>query len=530
MLFLLPAILLAQESDARGRYFYKKEYIPAELPRFADSRHLLPSPVWDENPQWVELYWKAWEIAFSNLKQPPKGSPLVANWIDEGLSPQVFQWDTHFMVMFGRYAAHIFPFIESHDNFYARQHDDGMICRILNEADGVDHHWGLGANYARTINPPLFSWGEMEYFRFTKDTARLAQIIAPIEKYVAWVEKNRRATGTQHNLYWSNGQASGMDNTPRDVGRPAPDGDIHSATDAMGWIDMSSQIKMCYDNLAEICTILGRKRDAKEYRKRASSLAKRINRYMWDKESGLYYDVDTASVRTKWITTATFWPILAGISSPVQTARLVSAIKNEELFWRPLPLPSLAANQPHYDARGRYWRGGVWAPTTYMTVKGLQNSGYEELASTIAAKNMAVMYKVYESTGTIWELYSPEMPIPATDATGVQTVKPDFVGWSGLIPISMFIENIIGINADAVTNKVVWRSTCEKRHGIEGLRFGDVVTSLIREGNRVSVESSGEYTLILNGRKHKISKGRHTIEIVATKKRPRAFIGVNIGF
>lgn len=110
LLFLLPAILLAQESNTRGRYFYKKEYLPAELPRFAHSRHLLPSPVWDENPQWVELYWKAWEIAFSNLKQPPKGSPLVANWIDEGLSPQVFQWDTHFMVMFGRYAAHIFPF------------------------------------------------------------------------------------------------------------------------------------------------------------------------------------------------------------------------------------------------------------------------------------------------------------------------------------------------------------------------------------------------------------------------------------
>ncbi|MBQ8365913.1 MAG: hypothetical protein IJX41_08555 [Bacteroidaceae bacterium] len=527
---LTAATLPAQEAETRGNYFYKKEYTPAELPTFGESRHLLPSPLWDENPQWVNLYWKAWEIAFSNLKQPPKGSPLVANWIDEGLSPQIFQWDTHFMVMFGRYAAHIFPFIESHDNFYARQHDDGMICRILNEADGVDHHWGLGANYARTINPPLFSWAEMEYFKFTKDTARLAQIITPIEKYIAWVEKNRKATGTEHQLYWSNGQASGMDNTPRDMGRPAPDGDIHSATDAMGWIDMSSQIKMCYDNLAEICTILGEKKKAKEYRKKSSALAKRINRYMWDKESGLYYDVDTASVRTPWITTATFWPIIADISSPKQTARLVSAIKNEELFWRPLPLPSLAANQPHYDVRGRYWRGGVWAPTTYMTVKGLQKSGYEELATTIAAKNMANMYDVYERTGTIWELYSPEMPAPATDATGVQIVKPNFVGWSGLIPISMFIENIIGINADAVTNRVEWRSTCATRNGIEGLRFGDVVTSLVREGDIVSVESNKEYTLIINGKKFKVSKGKQTFEIVATKKHPRAFIGVNIGF
>lgn len=287
---------------------------------------------------------------------------------------------------------------------------------------------------------------------------------------------------------------------------------------------------MCYDNLAEICTILGKKREAKEYRKKSRALAKRINRYMWDKKSGLYYDVDTASVRTPWITTATFWPIIADISSPKQTARLVSAIKNEELFWRPLPLPSLAANQPHYDVRGRYWRGGVWAPTTYMTVKGLQKSGYEELATTIAAKNMANMYDVFERTGTIWELYSPEMPAPATDATGVQIVKPNFVGWSGLIPISMFIENIIGINADAVTNCVEWRSTCATRNGIEGLRFGDVVTSLVREGDIVSVESNKEYTLIINGKKFKVSKGKQTFEIVASKKRPRAFIGVNIGF
>lgn len=504
--------LFAQE-ETRGVFFYKKEYTPVSLPSFEESRTLLPSPVWEDNPEWVDLYWRAWEIAFSNLKQPPASSPLVANWIDEGLSPQIFQWDTHFMVMFGRYAAHIFPFVESHDNFYARQHGNGMICRILNEADGADHHWGLGTNFARTINPPLFSWAEMEYFRFTKDTVRLSQIVEPIEKYIEWIEKNRKAEGTEHMLYWSNGQASGMDNTPRDIGRPAPDGDIHSATDAMGWIDMSSQIKMCYDNLSEICSILGQQKKAMEYRNRATRLSERINHYMWDEKSGLYYDVNTESQRTSWITSATFWPMLAGISSPEQTARLVDAIRNEELFWRRLPLPSLAANQPHYDKCGRYWRGGVWAPTTYMTVKGLQKNGYEELASTIAHRNMVAMYKVYESTGTIWELYSAEMYMPATDATGIHMVKPDFVGWSGLIPISMFIENIIGINADASENTVVWRSTGNGRHGIERLRFGDIVTTLVRESKRIDVESNAGYRLVLNGKEYDIVKGKYSFEI-----------------
>ena len=515
LLFLLLSfeVVCAQEKETRGCFFPKKEYTNSPLPQFSEIKDSLPQPVWDENPEWVELYWKAWEIAFSNLRQPPVGSPLVANWIDEGLSPQIFQWDTHFMVMFGRYAAHIFPFIESHDNFYARQHSDGMICRILNEADGVDHHWGLGPNYARTINPPLFSWAEMEYFRFTKDTARLRQIVTPIEKYVEWVEKNRRANGSEHLLYWSNGQASGMDNTPRDIGRFASDGDIHSATDAMGWVDMSSQIKLCYDNLSEIFRILGNKKKMKIYKKKAAELAERINRYMWDEESGLYYDVDTASVRTPWITIAAFWPMLAEISDSVQTTRLVEAIKDKRLFWRQLPLPSLAANQPHYDRCGNYWRGGVWAPTTYMTVKGLENYGYSELASLIARKNMTAMYKVYRATGTIWELYSPDIYMPATNETGIEMVKPNFVGWSGLIPISLFIENIIGIKADATISTLFWDSNSSATHGVRGLRFGNIVTSLVREGDCVSVESNSAYTLMINERKFEISAGKQNIKL-----------------
>lgn len=65
-LLLLPlATLSAQTDEERGMYFYKKVYVPSELPRYEEARAALPSPIWDENPEWVELYWKAWEIATS---------------------------------------------------------------------------------------------------------------------------------------------------------------------------------------------------------------------------------------------------------------------------------------------------------------------------------------------------------------------------------------------------------------------------------------------------------------------------------
>jgi len=43
-------------------------------------------------------------------------------------------------------------------------------------------------------------------------------------------------------------------------------------------------------------------------------------------------------------------------------------------------VPSLSADHPEYDPKGSYWRGGVWAPTNYMILRGLTSLGYHALA------------------------------------------------------------------------------------------------------------------------------------------------------
>ena len=126
---------------------------------------------------------------------------------------------------------------------------------------------------------------------------------------------------------------------------------------------------------------------------------------------------------------------------------------------------------------------------------------------------MEVVHELYQSTGTIWELYSPDMNVPATNETGIHLVKPNFVGWTGLIPISMFIENIIGIRADGSTDRIVWRTNTTSHHGIENLRFGNVTTTLIREGNTITIESTAPYVLIVNGEKYSIGKGVSQVEL-----------------
>ncbi len=92
----------------------------------------------EDNHEWINMYWKCWEIAFDHLKKPPKGSPFVSNILDEAFNENIFQWDMIFMVMFARYGHHIFPAINSLDNFYCRQYPSGYICREISEKDGND--------------------------------------------------------------------------------------------------------------------------------------------------------------------------------------------------------------------------------------------------------------------------------------------------------------------------------------------------------------------------------------------------------
>jgi hypothetical protein len=76
---LLVSGVMAQQAvhppeSSQGGFFAKKEYVPSPLPKFDDLRGQLPSPIFDEKPEWVKMYWKAWELGFRNFNEPKPGS------------------------------------------------------------------------------------------------------------------------------------------------------------------------------------------------------------------------------------------------------------------------------------------------------------------------------------------------------------------------------------------------------------------------------------------------------------------------
>ncbi len=477
--------------STRGLFFAKKHYVPEPLPGFAESRDRLPSPILDSRPELVAMYWKCWELAFRNMKSPPPGSPFVSNWIDPAFNRNIFEWDSVFILMFARYGNAAFPAIQTLDNFYCRQRANGFIGREIHRSDGLETFVD-GPKDA--VNPPLFSWAEVESFRLTGDKSRFAMVLPPLEHYVAWLNRDgdpesangtdwqdhgRRAAGSVHHLYWNTPLGSGMDNTPRH---------------GNGWVDMSCQMVIQYNNLATICDELELPAKAAAYRAEAKSIGERINRWCWNEEDGFYYDVDNDGSQFRVKTAGGFWPMVAGVAGPAQVARLVAHLRNEREFWRPFVFPTLAADDPHYQNDGSYWLGGVWAPTNFVIIKGLERCGQEEFATEATDRYLTAMAKVFQTTGTVWEDYAPEEPLrPGNPA------KANLVGWTGDGPIALLIENMLGFRSDGVRHRLEWRVTRTDRHGIERLRVGPVTVSAVCAA-RLSADAPAELVVTNDAR------------------------------
>jgi hypothetical protein len=133
-----------------------------------------------------------------------------------------------------------------------------------------------------------------------------------------------------------------------------------------------------------------------------------------------------------------------------------------------------------------------------MVVKGLERYGMDDLAREASENHIANMAAVQRDTGTIWENYAPELP----EAGNIS--RKDFVGWSGLGPIAMLIENVIGVRTDALNNTITWhmRNRAE-RHGLQGLRMAGACIDLLAEDGRVRVKTDAPFTL-------KLTYGRST--------------------
>ena len=233
------------EKQNRGAYFPRNLPALARIPGYEQGKEFLPLPLFDENPAWIELYRKAWEIAFRNFHEPAPGSGLVSPFIDAAFNENIFLWDSCFMTMFCDVAHPLVPGISTLDNFYALQHEDGEISREIRRDTGEDFvewqnreeaplfsRWGYGIHHGRkptpiryvgreapVVNPrltldglnhPLLAWSELEHYRWTGDKERLRAVWEPLLRFYRALQEYLRQGNGLYVTDWAS-----MDNSPR---------------------------------------------------------------------------------------------------------------------------------------------------------------------------------------------------------------------------------------------------------------------------------------------------------------------------
>jgi hypothetical protein len=432
-------------------------------PSFNDAWELLPKPFWEGHEDVMVCYRAAWELAFGNLRRPERGSGFVAGFIDTAFNDCLFMWDSAFILLFARYGRCAFDFQRTLDNLYASQHPDGFICREINTLDGRDRFERFDA---ASTGPNIMPWTEWEHYGDTADRGRLARVFPVLLSYHRWLRRHRT---WRDGTYWTSGLGSGMDNQPRFPSKP--EGEIgwperltyhgHAV-----WIDACLQQIFSADLLVRMAEALGRLDEVPDLREEIDALSLTVNERLWNEETAFYHDELADGTLSEVKTIGAYWALLAGALPRERISRFVGHLEDPTQFKRPHRVPSLSADHPEYDGGGGYWLGGIWPPTNYMVLRGLDRAGYDDLAHEISREDLDHVVRVFEATGTLWENYAPERAAPGNRAKG------NFVGWSGLAPVAGLFEYVMGLRADAPSGRLLWDVRLQEGHGVRRYPFG----------------------------------------------------------
>jgi hypothetical protein len=450
------------DTEIQNRFVQENVFIhqareQTPLPTFEAVRDRLPDPLWEGHQAAIDTYWKAWILGFGNLCRPTAASGFVANFIDSGFHACLYMWDSAFIQMWARYGRRAFDFQRTLDNFYAKQHKDGYISREISATDGVER---FEPHDPPSTGPNVMPWTEWEYYLTFGDRERLSRVFPVLLAYHQWFRMYRSwPDGT----YWASGWACGMDNQPRVSTGLERSWWYHGH---LAWVDTCMQQAFSARLLQRMAEVLGRGGEVADLAEESERLARVVNETLWDDRSAFYYDRRPDGGLSTVKTVGAYWALVADLVPAERLPRFIAHLEEPAEFNRPHRVPSLAGSDPSYRADGGYWLGGVWPPTNYMVLRGLQQVGYDALAHEIALNHLGQVVRVFEERGTVFENYAPETAAPG------QPAKGDFVGWGGLGPVAVFLEYVLGLRPDVGHSRLLWDVRLTEEHGVYRYPFG----------------------------------------------------------
>ncbi|HVV66832.1 MAG TPA: trehalase family glycosidase [Candidatus Saccharimonadales bacterium] len=319
---------------------------------------------------------------------------------------ELYYWDSYFMVQ----------------GMLDPDHEE-LVTGILEDLLHLFKRFKVIPNASRTYltgrsQPPFltsFIFDVYETYKMDKNWLKKTIAVAQKEYEIVWMgekKPNERRVYEGLSRYYDFNYLhdlaeaeSGWDMTPRF--------DRHALNFLP--VDLNALLYKYEKDFAKAAEILGDKKEVKRWENAAEERKIIMNKLMWDRIRGLYYDFNYVKEKRSSINSlAAYFPMWAGMVNDTQAAALVRSLRRFENKGGLATTDALPLGQFVLGSMPTQWAyPNGWAPLHLVVIQGLERYGYHEDARRIAMKWLKTNLLWFQRDHVFLEKYnvvSPEKP------------------------------------------------------------------------------------------------------------------------
>ena len=323
---------------------------------------------------------------------------------------EMYYWDTYFtnkgLEIEGRFAQ-------------AKNNTDNMLY-LVNRYGYMPN--GNRTYYLKNSQPPFLSAMVRGVYGHYRDKAWLGGAFETLKKeYDFWMTRRITPIGlNMYDGYLAPGADIELANSFKERTGFMPEGSLynigrhHLITCESGWdinprwgtegfnfapVDLNSLMYMFEKNMEYFSNELDK--DAAGWAERAEKRRGLMKKYM-ETDTGLFLDYNfVKGNHSEILSAASFYPLFAGLAERNNAAALTANLNRLETDFG-----ILACEKNDTEGTYQWDYPNGWACLHYIVIYGLDKYGYKTEAVRIAEKYIALVDRVFEETGNLWEKYN----------------------------------------------------------------------------------------------------------------------------
>lgn len=269
---------------------------------------------------------------------------------------------------------------------------------------------------------PLIGQGSYLASVFLKDFSWVKPYYSKLLQMVAFREKN--VWNKEYDLgVWTTSMESGADDNVAAFNFPKK---------SVIATDLNTFIYREYKAVSKIAKELDKKKDSEWFDKRAQTIKKNVNKYLWNEKDQIYYNLFSKNGQhIKRISYSCFLPLWGKIASQKEGKSMIPRyLLSVKHMLSKYGMRTLSKQDPQYNNVNRIhpysnWQGPVWPIANYLYMHSLLNYGFQKEAVRLAETISQLVMDDIKTTGGMHENYDAE--------TGKPLAAPNFVSWNLLV-------------------------------------------------------------------------------------------------